>query len=793
MPNLSSSFSPIPPRRALRLRPRLLRLAAGLAALAAVLGAPTAARAAEPKFGLDGPTLVRVGPGASDLLAGDFNGDGLADLAVVINAKSMLEIHLRKPGATLSFEKREVVIDQFVNNAAAMDIDGDGRTDILLAGSPGRLSVIRQSTTGASSAPERLDAEASYLRAGDLDGDGVDDLVLVNGRRGSCVPYGKRGLDWGAAQTFWSSTDLRGAPELLDVNADGARDLLFRVAGGDRNEGEQVLVRFQRPGGSFPDETRIGLPALDDWTALNGRDRAGAIVAVSSATGGLQTMLWHAADPSASKADDASSPADPRQYLRLRTVAFEPDAVRGEAMASALVPLEGGRVPALAVASLASPSLRVLRAESDGSLRASVAPFVSGAGSLLHLPAKAEDGATWIAGISQSENAFVVAPVAAKSGAIGVFQPVTTGGRPRAAAVLGVASEATAVDLAVLVQAADAAQSLEIHRGFDPATRKSASVSKLALQSPNGANLPAQFSGIVAGDFDRDGRADVMLVSEYTNPAIYLQASDGAFAPAPAGESSGAEWLSSIRTVAALSVAPLSEEKPSLLVCRENFARAYHLEPGGAFAIDAQFNGRNARSRIGSAVAFRTGPDAPPAVALLDTANRCVTIYGRAKPDGAFDQVRHFDLDDANYLTLRAADLNEDGRDDLLLVAPDRVSVLTPGIAEGRLETRSTARTDVEDGRYRSIIPVSLIPKSPQQILAVESNETMAEFYRVDAETGALERFYRFKVFERDSSGGRQGPLGVEPREALATDLSGDGKPDLVFLMNDVLGLYVQK
>jgi FG-GAP repeat len=155
-------------------------------------------------------------------LRADFNGDGIADLAVGVPAESVGTIALAgavnvlygSPGGltgvgselftqdTAGVGSNAEQGDQFGHNFAAGDFDNDGFADLavgvpgegvggiqfagamnVLYGSPTGLSgagsqLFTQDTTGVGSTAEEFDGFGSALTASDFNGDGAQDLAV---------------------------------------------------------------------------------------------------------------------------------------------------------------------------------------------------------------------------------------------------------------------------------------------------------------------------------------------------------------------------------------------------------------------------------------------------------------------------------------------------------------------------------------------------------------------------------------------------------------------------------------
>jgi hypothetical protein len=140
------------------------------------------------------PREVASGIHSYGLAAGDFNGDAAPDLAVADSSpgSGRVAILYQDPGRRGSFGPAVAlsVLGSATTDVAAGDIDGDRRPDAAVAGffpvgSPStvqaRLNRFTQSGAGgfALVTGSDLTVDASRITAGDVDGDGRNELVVL--------------------------------------------------------------------------------------------------------------------------------------------------------------------------------------------------------------------------------------------------------------------------------------------------------------------------------------------------------------------------------------------------------------------------------------------------------------------------------------------------------------------------------------------------------------------------------------------------------------------------------------
>jgi hypothetical protein len=202
------------------------------------------------------PVDVLTPAGSSHVVTGDFNRDGRLDLAVSIPTHNALAVLLNLTdagSASLSFaDGVELDAGQLVVNFSAGDFNGDGVVDLAEVNGPASI-FINQTSAGASMPVFAVAAQASVTldgggcggtAVGDLNGDGYDDLACsADGVHAYVDVTLSVPVDAGAAPMFAPPQEFTanaggGIDEpsasgvaIADFNGDGRADLMFMDVG----------------------------------------------------------------------------------------------------------------------------------------------------------------------------------------------------------------------------------------------------------------------------------------------------------------------------------------------------------------------------------------------------------------------------------------------------------------------------------------------------------------------------------------------------------------------------------
>jgi hypothetical protein len=767
-----------------------------------VASRPTQPRTMSERFGFLGPDVYKAHGPADLVRIADLDADGRNDVLFVNNEKNRIVIYFQSTDGKLA--KQEYNTERYIRDIAVGDFNGDGRSDLAYLGDPENVVVLLQRDQRRFADEQELRVKGRLLVAGDLNGDGRDDLVLVGKDdlqvllTRPLVPAAQAGARVAFADPIKIEIEDPTIQRILlaDIDGDGRLDLCTLG-----KNGQQITYRLQlRPPSSAPppgagpgvSAAPLFAPAvtqtLKDLRAADlaplGAAPAARLLAFHNRTNALKVLALAAEEPK-----QPASAEEPYLLSSPRLYSFGASTAR---RAVAVGDLNRDGRPELLVADGGTAQLAVYRVGAGGPLAdRAVYPTLS--------------AATHLAVDSTTGEIFVVSPA---ERIIGVAREESSG-RVTFPKPLGVADKPTAVALA----AAGARGADLIYAAQNEQTRKSYIAwlfrqpdGRLVVPAPSAAptapptsariDIPdddAVVSDLVPVDLDGDGLCDLMVFFEYQKPRLFLQRERGRFEDV--SESSGfRKGLTLNLKRQELGLGDVNgDRRPELLVATRNFARSLALIQG-AFEVTDQYNGRSGESAIVRAETLDLDGDGRNEIVLFDSRERELSILAQGK-DQTYTIVQRVEVGPFTLRDLLIADLNADGRPDLVLVADDKFAVVYTGCRDRQFELVDEYQTLIEDGRYAGVTTGDLDADGRKEMLVIEGANAHVEI--LDLVGRSLIQELTFRVYD---PGPRERPSRwnpeyspAEPRRALIADLTGDGKDDLVLLIHDNLVIYRQE
>jgi len=766
---------------------RLLGVAGFLTALAAC-AAPEASPAAG-RFGFGGPEIFPIDNSISLLRSADLDGDGLNDLVVVNNLRSQITLLYNQTGKTNAapvrkvrrelnelppdarFRLESIPSEKRITSLVVQDLNGDGRPDLAYYGDPRELIVQYNNGAGGWSAPKRFainDGQlgADALAVGDLNGDGLPDLVLLGE---TCVYLLVQKPDHTLAEP--ERIPFTGAPrslQAMDIDGDG-RDDLFLVAW---DSAAPLRFRLQNASGRLGPEIQFLTPpirsyALDDF---DGGHKA-EIVSISLNSGRAQISEF------TRKPAEAFAGVFQRGQLEVMPFNRTGKARRGVLWAD----VTGDGLPDLLVAEPESAQLLVYAQNPDGSLAApKTFPTLSGVTDL----AAADwdgDGTLEIFLLSSDERQVGVTRFD-KNGRVAFPKTLPMPGTPLAMAV-GPLRPKEKPTLAVIVD--DNGRRSLVTRSADGKQR----VQKLDEK------FKAAPTSMLLCDVNQDGLADLVILIPYEKIKTLIQTPGKAGFDEqdvlPPGGAADAPWA---------GIADVDGDgKPELLLAQRNFVRAVVLQPsdksgegksGWSFVVKDQINGASSQSRIVGAAPLRNGTNAVDSLFLLDAELKCLTLCERDRA-GVWQPAGNISLPAGDFLQLQPLALGGSAPNSLALLGANCAATLRMSGLAWQFNPLDSYETPIKDGHLTDVVPAAFSQDKRKDLIFLETARNYLDIVAYEP-PHRLVPANRWPVFEERTFRSRRNEA-LEPREALAADVTGDGKKDLVILVHDRVLVYPQQ
>jgi len=760
-------------------------LAASVFSLAPVARGETATNA----LGFTGPEIYPIDDGIGLLHAADLDGDGLNDLIVVNNLRTKINLLYNQTGKTnraaatppLKLEINElppdarfridsVPTDERIAALSVTDLNGDGRPDLVFYGDAKDLEIIYNQGTNGWSDPKRWHIEdarmdGNALVVGDLNGDGRPDIVLL-GDNGSFYFLPQQ-----ADHTFGEPQKIpySGTPkavQIVDVNGDGRKDLLLV----DWDSPTPFRFRLQNDAGQLGPEIYFKTQPVRSYTAENLEGNTNLFVVTIAQNSDRAEVSEFTRKPAEILSGDFRQ--GQFQVLPLRQTSA---AQRGVLWAD----VNGDGRPDLLVAEPESGQISVYLQQPDGSLAPpKTFPTLAGVGQIAVADWNG-DGQPEIFLLSQSERAVGVTQFD-KDGRLPFPTLLPIDGKPLVMTV-GALKAGAKPTLCMIVDK-DGQRSL-VTRAADGKTRTQKLSEKF---KDNPATMAVQ-------DVNQDGLPDLVVLIPYGKIKVLLQKTDDSFDEEdvdPPGGAMAQPWLASVDAD--------GDGKPELLLPQNNFVRAVVLEkktetltatnqPQWTFRVKDQINGAAGDSQIVGATTVMNGTNAAPSIFLLDAEYNQLTLCQR-DPSGVWRMVRNIKLPVSGFNGLQSVALGGTNVQSIALLGQNAVAWMPLAGDVWEFTTLDGYDTPIKDGYLNDVVAGDLTGSGRKDLVFLETAKNYLDIVSFDSHHKLVPAI-RWQVFEAHTFRGVANAL-PEPREALVTDVTGNGKNDLVVLVHDRILVY---
>lgn len=290
-------------------------------------------------------------------------------------------------------------------------------------------------------------------------------------------------------------------------------------------------------------------------------------------------------------------------------------------------------------------------------------------------------------------------------------------------------------------------------------------------------------------DADQDGLMDLVILVPYEKIKILRQREGQPFEEidiAPPGGTTDQPWL----TRADVD----GDGKDELLLAQKNFLRAVVLEKeqGGnwSFRVREQINGSASNSRIVAGAPLRNGDEKIPAMFLFDAERKLLTLTQRDS-SGVWKIVRNVPLPVTDFTAMQAVSFGSEGPNTLSLLGVNSVAWLSLRGQRWELAELDGYETPIKDGYLHDVLSGDLNGDGRRELIFLETAKSYIDVVSFE-QPHKLVPADRWQVFEERTFRNRRNDM-AEPREGIVADVTGDGKNDLIVVVHDRIIVYPQE
>ena len=735
-------------------------------------------------YGFKPLEIFKLSARSSNMLAEDLNGDGKTDLVLIDNSNSRSDILQQRNGKQKNtteskneeinfipndkrLEHIKVPVDVSISALTVGDFNGDGLNDLAYLAPPDRLIIRYQSKSGDWTKRKRirlaeLQSTQWTIAAGDLNFDQKTDLIVL-GKNHTYVVLQDQNGDLNAPRSILSTSPKLGLATIADLNGDGRNDFTYVTRDGKN----QILCsRIQKQDGNLGPEIRFELSNPRSVTLANVDGKPGhEILTIDSQTSRLKVQ----------QLENAHN-GNGQLSKRLTMYGFGEEGA-GRNRGFDLGDINGDGLTDVVVSDPETAQMLVYRqAKGRGLDLGQTYPGLLGVQQL-----RVEDvdgnGLDEVFVLSEREKIIGVSSYAKQ--------------RLSFPKILPIKGEPLAFELVDL----DGNQSLELIYVAKVGNKRQYSYKLQALiLNKQGVWSEYQFPStppaldsapkrLLKLDANSDGLFELMAFYGLSRaPKIFTlvpRQTPKVITP------SGGINLDEIKPESTFVGGP---KRDWFLTAQNNFARRLTLNSANQWQVVDQFNAPETKARVVGAVNINLDGEPGDEIVLIDLGVKKLRIL--RKESNVYRPWKEVEIGEFPYLSAHVADLNGDQQSDLLLFGRGQFGILYSGQTPPTLKEVASFESKLPQAYFTDSVAGDLNGDKRTDIVILDTRTHHLEILNLNAKQG-LRHALNFKVFE-DKTFSRSNRTGINPREAVIADVTGDGLKDLVLLCHDRVLLYPQ-
>lgn len=743
------------------------------------------------------PEVVQLDWSTRAMTSGDFDADGLRDIAVLNNDSAQVELlyqldanaepEVRKRGMGRNrwepiledarFEVERITVGFSMFDLAVGDMNRDGREDLVYTSREVPLTVRLQGAD--QNWVETLEFDelealgwVRTLAIDDLDGDGNDELVVLSAD--AIRIFESVSGDALAEPTVYYLTGTNPFNLMVhDVTGDGLSDLMYL----SKDEGQSLALRVQQLDGAFGPERRHRMERpVRMLHPLQGGSGDQQLVSVDSRSGILEFFELRRSQQAGGLFNLGDSKPDIYPV-------FEADAA-GRQPAYTVADFGGANAPSLVLANPEASELLVFQNRGEHFRKGDRFPAFSDINSLVagrFFRGSRQD----LIVVSEEEKTLGISVMGERGRLSFPRQIDVFAGDPLVAEAIDLNRDGLD-ELVVVGDQGNRDYRLSI---LCPTNRSERTVSWELLRELPLAGIRRAPDGLVRIDIFGDEGPGILVTVPREPPVLLAPEQAEAFAFRLIAENSTIrESLLNGVDSASISVFDSNGDGTrELVVARTGFARAYGIEGDELVMLD-QFNARRGSDVIGALIPHFEGNILRALALYVESAGEVQFL--RPHEDGVF---RYAESKKVGRIEL--AGVTKVGRGNgvksYLFVGEDRFWFFPKASVGQSWELVGSYESDLEDIHYSHVASADFDGDGNTDLVALDANEHVVEILTGDREWPRSQLYWQ--VFEQNMHyQGRKGAK-LEPREILIDDFNSDGRMDLSFLVHDRLLTYLQE
>lgn len=739
-------------------------------------------------YGFKPLEIFKLEQRSGNLLAADMNQDGRTDLLLVDNSHSRIDLLVQraKPSSPpipagprkvnqiesdRRFEHRKLGVDRELSALVVGDFNQDGKKDLAYFAVPDQLVVRLQNAEQDWTVAQRFrlpDVQPGMwmLAAGDLNHDERDDLVVF-GKSETYLIYQQPDGTLAAPVSLLNTTSNLRLAQIADLDGDGRNDLSYLTPDdSDRPFG----ARLQGPDGQLGPELRCEMGRPRGVTLANVDGKPGSeVLSLESQTGRVKIHQLQRGTPR-------------KGELANQLIQYGLGAQGGRNRDLATGDVNGDGLADVVVTDPESAQMFVfLQRKEQGLDLGKIYPGLMGSDQV-RIANVDEDPLAEVIVLSAREKAIGVSKM--QQGRLTFPQPLPVAVEPLAFELLDWNGDGVREIFCLGKNLGQSSYSWQLLQ------HKDGKWQAVGLEVEPGhpvekqqVSLKGTPDRLAAIDANRDGKTDFLIFYGGDRaPQLLLQNANG----------KGFSLLNE-KGVGLGNIAPGNFfvghlGGPALLAAQNNFARNMELGPNHQWRIVDQYNAGEPEARIAAAATLDLDGRPGNEIALIDQGVKKIRVL--RKEGSVYRPWKEVDIGSFPFKAAHVADLNGDGRADLLLLGSGKFGILYSGQADPRLKSLASFETQLEKTHFQDLAAGDLNGDGYADLAVFDTQSQFVEILDYAPATGLRHALY-FKVFESKNFGGED-RSGSEPREGLIADVTGDGKADLVLLSHDRVLIYPQ-